>query len=533
MTDFNDRPQFQPPSFQPPAPPVPPPPTGGLPPSGPPTASFVATPQPKRKRSKGVLIGAAVAVVAIIGAGVFAVTKVVGNDDDKGGAASSTEAGESFVKALNDEDVLGAVDVLLPGERETFRQPMIDLVDNLKRLDVLGADADPKKVSGLDINLTNVEVQADDPVADDIATIHITAKDESTVDGEALPLGDIVVKEALGGEKPDSTTEGSGNPFDMTVTTVEKDGRWYLSLFYSIAESVRQDQAESTPVPDEGLPLVGADEPEGAVDQMIVAATKQDVAALIGGLNPNEAEALQRYAPIFLDTADKRAKDLDTTITFSDAKYTVTGSGDHRSITIPEFKLAVQTDDRTVSVQVKDGCAIIEGGDEPINSCDATKDVGKTLDDAGLGGEDNDSVKALVSTLQDAFHDFGGTGIAVDKVGGKWYVSPIGTGFDAINAVLGTLDKGELQDIIDAVKQLDLGGMSLPGIDIDTPASAPIPDDTTVDTTADTTVPETFPTDETVVDTIPSLATADDFRLETENFIVDSAQLATRSSVSL
>ena len=278
MSDFNDRPQFQPPAFQPPTPP-PPRGAGGLPPSGPPTTpiEFAPTPQPKRKRSKGVIIGAAVAAVAIIGAGSVR-RHQGGRQRRRQGRRGELHRGRrEFVKALNDEDMLGAVDLLLPGERETFRQPMIDLVDNLKRLDVLDDKADPSKVSGVDINLTDVEVTADKPVADDIDTIHISATDESTVNGEALPLGDIVVNEALGGERPDTTSKPSGSPCDITVTTVEKDGRWYLSLFYSIAESVRQDSAKSKPVPTDGVPLVGADEPEGAVDQMIKAATKLDI----------------------------------------------------------------------------------------------------------------------------------------------------------------------------------------------------------------------------------------------------------------
>jgi hypothetical protein len=531
VSDFNDRPQFQPPAFQPPAPPAPSG-AGGLAPSGPPTTpiEFAPSPAPKRKRSKGVIVGAAVAAVAIVGAGVFAITKAVGNDDDKGGAASSTEAGEQFVKALNDEDILGAVDLLLPGERETFRQPMIDLVDNLKRLDVLNADADPSKVSGVDIDLTNVEVTADKPVADDIDTIRISAKDESTVNGKALPLGDIIVNEALGGKRPDTTSKPSGSPANLTVTTVEKDGRWYLSLFYSIAESVRQDSAKSKPVPTDGVALAGADQPEGAVDQMINAATKLDIETMIGGLNPNEAEAFQRYAPIFLDRADKRAQDLGVSVTYSDASYTVTGSGDHRNVTIASFTLTVKDGDQDVKIEVKDGCATITTGDQNLNSCDASKDLDKTLQDAGLGDDDNPQLKDLITTIQKAFDDFKGTGIAVDKVGGKWYVSPIGTWFDGVDAVLGALDKDELQDIIDAFKKLDLNGVSLPGIGEDTGASSPdtAPIDTEVpvtdETTVDTEVPETFPTADTTSDTFPDIGapSAEDFRSQTEAFILGS-----------
>ena len=47
------------------------------------------------------------------------------------------------------------VDVLLPGERDTFRQPLQDLVGELKRLEVLSSDADLSKVGGIDISITD------------------------------------------------------------------------------------------------------------------------------------------------------------------------------------------------------------------------------------------------------------------------------------------------------------------------------------------------------------------------------------------
>ncbi len=567
MSDFSDRPQFQPPSFEPPRPPAPPSPSnwGAPSPSGPPTEPMASgpptepmasgpptvpmpalpmeavppstpievgeQPQPRRRRSKGIIIGAAVAVVALVGAGVFALTQINSNDD-KGGAASSVEAGQDLVAALNDEDILGVVDLLLPGERDTFRQPLIDLVDNLKRMKVLGDGADPNKVDGLDIDLTDVQVTADDPVADDIDTINISATNNSTVNGEAIPLGDILVKNVFGGARPtdssasSSSAPAAASPVNLGLTTVEKDGRWYLSLFYTIAEGVRQDAAPDQPVPDQGVALAGADEPELAVDQMAKALTQLDLPTMIGGLNPNEAEALQRYAPLFLDEADTRAKDMDVAVTYGDAQYTVTGSGDHRHVTIPSFTLTVQADGQSADVTVKDGCAVVTSADRTVNSCESGKDITKALGDAGLGDDASPEVKDLVTTVQHAFADFSGTGIAVDQVGGKWYVSPIATGFDALNAVLGALDSTELQDIIDAAKKIDTGSIQLP--DISTSSG-----DSTVDTvpSSDETVPSTqdsVPTAATSGDTFPDLGapTADDFRAQTEDFIDSSPEIA-------
>ena len=532
MSDFNDPPQFQPPSFQPPQPPAPPaaPSWEAFPASGPPTTPIEVgqQPAPKRKRSKGVLIGAGVAVVALVAAGVFAITQI-GGSDEQGGAKSSTEAGENLIKALNDEDVLGAVDLLLPGERETFRQPMIDLVDNLKRIEVLGSDADPSKVGGIDIDLTDVKVTADKPVADDIATINIAATNKSTANGKDIPIGDILVKNVFGGEQPDASTSDTAQADDvnLSLTTVEKDGRWYVSLFYTIAESVRLDKAASKPVPDEGIALVGADQPEDAVDQMVVAVTKLDLPSIIGGLNPNEAEALQRYAPIFLDRADARADDLGVEVTYRDATYIVTGSGDHRHVTIASFKLTIGADDQEATVEVKDGCAVITTGDRTVDTCEGGKDITKAFDDAGLGDDATPEVELLVTTMQDAFSDFEGTGIAVDRIDEKWYVSPMGTGTDFLNAVLSALDKDEITDIIDKAKAVvtsfDNGEISLPGLG-GTPSDASIPANTTVTTTEDT----TFATTVTTTDDTTSASTA----TTTDDTTVDSGSGASVSAAT-
>ena len=62
------------------------------------------------------------------------------------------------------------------------------------------------KVGGIDIDLTDVKVTADKPVADDIATINIAATNKSTVNGKDIPIGDILVKNVFGGEQPDAST---------------------------------------------------------------------------------------------------------------------------------------------------------------------------------------------------------------------------------------------------------------------------------------------------------------------------------------
>src|SRR5215203_1082356 len=111
--------------FTPPPPPGAPPaqPAFGdafVPQDGPPTATVVPA-GTAGKRSKGKMVGGLIAVVALLGAGGFAVSKIVTGDE--GGASNPTEVGTRLMDSLEAEDALGVVDLLLPGERDMMRQP--------------------------------------------------------------------------------------------------------------------------------------------------------------------------------------------------------------------------------------------------------------------------------------------------------------------------------------------------------------------------------------------------------------------------
>ena len=103
-------------------------------------------PGPPSSRRKGVLIAAVVTVFAVGGAATFAATQLAGSN--AGGAATAQEVGEQVLDAIENEDVLGILDLLMPGEREVFKQPAIDFVSELSRLEVLSPAADLAKIDG-------------------------------------------------------------------------------------------------------------------------------------------------------------------------------------------------------------------------------------------------------------------------------------------------------------------------------------------------------------------------------------------------
>jgi hypothetical protein len=465
-------------SWQPPEPPggeQPPAPSGGFAPPAfdPPTQPTIVEPEPNRAdgggRSRGKVIAAAVGVAAIVGAAVFATTRIAG-DASSGGASSPEAAANDFLDALDQEDVLGLVDVLLPGERDTFRQPMQDLVSELTRLEVLSDKADLAHIGGVDIAITDRDVDVEETNADDIVNVSIRAKAAATVKGEELPIGKWI-RDAIG-DKDMSELDTTSDPEEATfpVTVVRKDGRWYLSLFYSIAENVRHE-ADDPDIPEHGVALKGGDTPEAAMDTMIKAAAGLDVASVIGALNPNEFEALQRYAPLFLDDAQSELDKADVKIDISDTKYDVTGSGDTRHVSISAFKAAVSSADASGSAELKDGCFIITSTDDngEEQTFDTCKDLSTNLPDST--GVDADQVKDLQDTLKQVFSDYTNPGFTVKQVGGKWYLSPMATGFDQLLALSKALTRSEIEDVVDKFQQLietaqDNGGqLDLPNLD--------------------------------------------------------------------
>jgi len=476
------------------------------------------------KRSRGKMVGALVAVAALLGAGAFAITKISDDDSASGGAASPEEVGDQFVKSLDGEDLLGIVDLLLPGERETFRDPLIELKDQLQRLEVTDDSVDLSKLPGLDITIKDPKVRAHGTNVDDISTINITGTAAVSVDGKHLPIGSLLLDKAFGGERPEVDEEEKEDDFDFTATTVKQDGHWYLSLFYSAANSLAGGQD----VPEQGVQPVGADSPEGALDNLLNATGELNLEKIIAGLNPNEASALQRYAPLFLDDAQRDLDDIEADIQISGAQYAVTGSGDRRQVTLTAITVDASAGNSETTIELKDGCATVTNNGESISSCtgeDNSGAIGNLTDQLGL--PDTDELDTLIDDLRDAFSDLDVNGVVVDKVDGKWFVSPIGTGAEVYLSVLRALDHDEIetlledgQDAFASIFQSSNDDSTDASTD-DYPTASTFPDDTTDDTATDDTATDETATDQTATEDTSFDSTDDTVSIDTTTSFYD------------
>lgn len=479
-------------------------PADGSPPTEPPTTEVDTGEAPPPRRSRTKVVVGIVGVLALVGAGVFAVSRLSGGES--GGADTPEAAVESLFTALDAEDLLGAIDVLLPAERDTFRGPAEQFFDEMRRLEVLSEDADPTDLGGFDLLLEIDEMAVETTNVDDIANVQVTGQVSATVDGEELPIGDLIL-DNVDADPAELDTRSDSEEFTVPVTVVEDDGRWYVSAFYAVAEQARQglsfDGEEELTIPETGVTPVGGDSPEDAMDNMIEALEGLDVEAMIASLNPDEWGALQRYAPLFLDDAEEAIAEADElSISIDDPVYEVTGSGDARSIEISELHAELTAQGETGTIDYTDGCWIVEAEGESFNSCD----LGEEIPDLDETFDDPQPVQEFLDAASAAFEDYDNPGLIVEQVDGQWYLSPLATMSEQFFALTGALDRDELDQLIETGEgaansifdelsgDFDLGDLGQDD------ASA---DDGGVVSTVPTLPPVTVPSDSVPGDTVP------------------------------
>ena len=423
-------------------------PTGGAPfaPGGGP--QYPEPPPPRR--SKRTLVALVVGVVAVLGGGVFAATQLIGS-------SSSPEAAvEKLFEAAADEDFLGLLEALPPGERDVLKGPIEDIATELKRLEILSGDADLGDFAGVEIEVDDLELSSS-PIRDGMAEVRIDRGIlRSSADPAKLPLGRFVrdvagddLAQATASAPEVSDLRGDG-PTEVLVA-VEEDGRWYFSLWYTVAELSRRESGAPMPDLARRVNANGADSAEGAVDAFLRAAVRLDLQRMIELLPPDEARALHDYAPLFLDEAREAGEEfrrsVQVDITQLDLR-TAGRNGDRTLVQIERLGFDGVVRDENLRITYRDGCATlapITGRGQPERICPGDfEDGAPELFERFLGTDSPD-----IDVEQPAL------GFATVERDGKWYVSPTATVLDNILAVLKVLDRGDLDALRDLAEEFE------------------------------------------------------------------------------
>jgi hypothetical protein len=287
-------------------------------------------PRPRRR-----LAGIGATVAALVG--VAGITTVTFSGAGDTGAASPEEAVLQFADALAREDILGMIDVADPAEVPALRRAFEAATDEAKRLELLDGAFSLDGVSGLDVTIDGL-VLSTEQLAPDVALVTAT----SGVIGTSFDPGAFAFGRNLADVATESTTTVTdlGDPeSDVQLATVQRDGRWFVSLSYTVAEYARQAAGVDVPTAAAITPE-GFDSPADAATAFYSRVLDTDFAGAVATAAPGEGDALARYASLWLPTADEAAgravvDGLDVALT--SVGYDVTGDGNRRRVEATSF----------------------------------------------------------------------------------------------------------------------------------------------------------------------------------------------------
>ncbi len=290
----------------------------------------------RHRRTAG--IGATIAALA----GAIGFTTIALSGAGNAGAATPEDAVREFITATADEDILGMIDLIDPAEAPAMRTAVDE-----GRAEAVGANLIDEGFSldgldGLDLSFSDLDLVTES-LGDGLAVVTAVAGSASwTFDPALFPLGQQL-QEAFAGDLVLTTRTARLDELvsPSMLATVERDGRWFVSVSFTLAEYARQ--AADLALPATTLTAVGADTPEAAADEFFANLVALDLPGAFATAAPGEGDALLRYGPLLISEsadaiADYRASGFD--LQLSDAGYSVAGEGARRTLSAETFTIS-------------------------------------------------------------------------------------------------------------------------------------------------------------------------------------------------
>lgn len=440
---------------------TPPPPTApyGMPPTqGPPPPPGGPYQPAARKGGKGKIIAAAAAAVVVVAGGAFAAVQLSDSGSASGGADTPDAAVDQMLASLEENDIVGMIDALAPGEREVTQDSLNDYVDELKRLGVLSDDANLEDVPGFLVDFQAMEYQVEDR-NDRVSMVEITGGEVTFSSQLAeLPLGDVILDQ-VGGDMPEDAPEQTVDIADamaesggdaLRIGVINEDDRWYVSSFYTVAELAAESGGYEMPAAP--IPAVGADSPEEAVVEMAQAIGGTDVNRMIELTPPDEMAALHDYGQILVDMADDEVSDalgtegLQVDIEEYEFDTTDVTGGTKVVPTRLVATLAAEGEEVRIEATKQEGSCLeysVTGADVDESDTVCADDIRPLLEDQG------DLPPELVDLAVRELGQLSEIGVVTVEVDGAWYVSPLRTYNDLFLVAMQGMEDGDLEALLD------------------------------------------------------------------------------------
>lgn len=399
--------------------------------------------EPPRKKKRWPLVAAIVAVVAVLGGGGYTAYALLGNS---GGASSPTEVVTSLAEDLEGKDYLRAASRIAPNETVLLTDMGDLMTRELVRLEILKPDAAANQ--SLD-TVTFTGLQFDEAAAESVRpNVTITKLVAGTItsnsDPATLPFTDKFRDAVFPDGQPAAGTPETidiaqvvreeGEP--IRIATVEVDGSWYVSGFYTAADYALKEANE--PWPTTSVPAVGAPTAQDALKDLVTAAMDADVQRVIELTDPEEVGALHDAGPALVQAAagaqPSGAKLVDLQTTETDVRGHTGLSLASVTIETPDgIRLDVKRDGDCLLMSSPQG-----GGEQRLCTDD--------LAAAGLSEVGNSpALEELAPRLVTAMLDIK---VLTTEIDGQWYVSPGQTVVQVYADILGALQPADIDALI-------------------------------------------------------------------------------------
>jgi hypothetical protein len=293
-----------------------------------------------RRKRNGRQLGAIAAVTALLGAGGFTTYSFLAAGNN-GGAATPEEAVTTFVSAIDHSDVLGMIDVTLPEEVGVLRDAVDATTSDAKRLDLIGNNFDASGVKGLDMSFNDLKLDTN-YLDSGLATVTATGGSFTlSFDPKTFPFGEKVRALLTDGQASTHTKNlAAATDPPALLMTVQRNGRWYVSLEYTVAEYVRRSAGWDLPDAVTRAPI-GFDTPDAAVNAFYDRLAALDLRGALDTFAPGE-DAMAWLAQSWIADAEAaitRGRADGWTVGISGLTYETIGSGSHRTLNPITFKL--------------------------------------------------------------------------------------------------------------------------------------------------------------------------------------------------
>jgi len=393
----------------------------------------------RERTRRGRRIVVVVVAVCLAGGGVGA---AIAESGSSSGPSTPAGAVETLLDAADHSDLLGAIDAIAPGERAAIEPGFVGLVSQLERLDVLSATTNLNDVGGLTLQFQGIKTKTT-MLSSSVAAVAITGGSVTrSLDARKLPIGSFV-EGLIQGLLP-SRVETSTGPVATgpeAIVTEKVGGTWYVSLGYTIAYDALRAAGRPAvpPAAAEAVRATGSSTPEGAVGVLLTDAVALDLPGLLGDLPPGEMGALQSYSPLFLGKAEAALAKVRSRVTTKVTGFTVSSSAVTGGTLVKVGDLGLSVRYEGITINYKGGCLTYSYLGRSVRRC--AKHAVSSAEVRKIIEAFPPSLRGLVTSLA---KNPPAIGFVTVQEGGRWFVSPVATLLDDVDASLAILRPQDL-----------------------------------------------------------------------------------------